>query len=416
MGKPRALYFILAAVLLLTSCAPNVPGETTQPQVSEQTTLPETETTMPQTTAATETANPLSYLMDIEPIIWEARQTEYLMFSVWSQEAYDDYFSGLEIRPEMIYYKEISDFGAFDGYVGYFPRGSCTYDRYFYAIRGADNYRFSFDVYHHEVEPLSDQGYVQLDFAECRDLRRSPIENLPAPARLEYEGFTYRYSKGGRLLSINWVENGIQFKITGPSSLEDYPVETDTLLGKLLSTETFREAAETIRNMKLTEGLPCGMVGKDSAAYPAGYWEMISGLNNTQLEEIKALSHGYDTLEFLRLPMISFGVLDQNTPRLTLEQAKAIIAELREEYTQNGVRSFAAICPTFLARFNEIAGAPDIRDAMDENGDWVTYVYILDETTGEKICVREDGNVIHMKDGESKTLFAHRKYMEKSST
>ena len=45
--------------------------------------------------------------------------------------------------------------------------------------------------------------------------------------------------------------------------MADYPTTTDTLVGKLLNSETAPDAIKTIKAMNITEGLPRGTADAD---------------------------------------------------------------------------------------------------------------------------------------------------------
>ena len=67
--------------------------------------------------------------------------------------------------------------------------------------------------------------------------------------------------------------------------------------------------------------------------------------------------------DYQRETMIIMGDLGEDTPRLTLDQAKDILAELKTEFEMNPEKygNCDAKCAAILARFNEIHGAPDAK-------------------------------------------------------
>lgn len=233
MKKRILLIWALVAVLLLSSCAPNLSTENTRQQLSGQ-----------ESTDGT-----------TEPLDVGSRQDDgfegasYTTFRLKSLEEYNAYFSKRDEKPNMVFYEDISQMGVFDTW----QRVNDSY--YVYYLRSADDYKFRISMEHKSYHsPLPEYTYVDLTAKEGDDLR---VCSTQKRARLEYNGFTYTYVVG-ELLSIKWVENGIEFKIVANSTMADYPAGTDTFLGRLLDGSTYKATIDSIIDMKLTEGLPKG--------------------------------------------------------------------------------------------------------------------------------------------------------------
>jgi len=178
-----------------------------------------------------------------------------------SLEEYEQYFSSLEKKPYVIYYDDISEFGEFDFYSGPFMIHFATLknpfaEGYSYSLIDASGYRLRIQVFHtvkpdldaREAKYIKGKLTTENDLRKCLDTRNSD---------LELDGFHYCYA-GGRLHYVYWFENGHRIEIGGTAFLDDYPNTTDTLVGKLLNSETAPEAIQTIKDMKITEGLPKG--------------------------------------------------------------------------------------------------------------------------------------------------------------
>ena len=177
-------------------------------------------------------------------------------FGLYSLKDYQQYFSTLDVVPDIVLYEDISQFGEFVGYVDVFGYFAPSCKEYLYTLCDSRGYTLHLRVEHIENATLDAQNakFEKGKIETSGDLRKLSDGRS---AILELDGFQYRYLKWG-LYEVSWYENGIRFSLTGGGLLCNYPTESDTLVGKLLDSETARDAIKTIKAMNITEGLPRG--------------------------------------------------------------------------------------------------------------------------------------------------------------
>jgi len=130
-------------------------------------------------------------------------------------------------------------------------------------------------------------------------------------------------------------------------------------------------------------------------------------LDRATPEQLRRIANISDTIpgvwskqDYQRETMIIMGDLDENAPRLTLAEAKTILAELEEEIFQEPERK-NNICLNILSRFNEIHGAPDAKAGSGT----VCYYYELSDSCGGRIYVTMSGLVNYSVNNTDAVLF-----------
>lgn len=203
---------------LSTTLATSAPTEaTTVPQL-EETTVPVSET---ETSAPTETSSPEVHI-------------DRALLTIEDYGEYENFVAKIEKGSEFVAYERIQSLGEFKSFVCLSNGYSGDYSKYMYNLSDASGYEFVLYVTHNAVvKSYGPEADKPLSVTGEQDLRN---RSDAAGGVLELNNVRYRYSKYGKVMSISWIENGVEFTIS--AQLDEYPNVTDTVLSKLLSYDT----------------------------------------------------------------------------------------------------------------------------------------------------------------------------------
>lgn len=144
-------------------------------------------------------------------------------------ESFEDYLKVIDTQkiPEnFVQYEKINKLGEFKCLVFLNDDNSS----YMYTLADSTGYQLALYVDHNTAE----NDYDSADFitnVKSKDMRTLDDKNSGI---FVTNGITYRYVSG-KLLSINWVDGEVSFKLSGSSMLYDYPIEKSTFVCKLLN-------------------------------------------------------------------------------------------------------------------------------------------------------------------------------------
>lgn len=211
---------------LSTTLATSAPTETTTVSQLEETTVPVSET---ETSAPTETSPPEVHI-------------DRALLTIGDYDEYESFVAKMEKGSEFVAYERIQSLGDFKSFVCLSNGYSGDYSKYMYNLSDASGYDFVLYVTHNAVvksygpeadKPLSATGEQNL---------RNRADATGGV--LDLNNVQYRYSKYGKIMSISWIESGVEFTIS--AQLDEYPNVTDTVLGKLLTYDTAVAAKQSL--------------------------------------------------------------------------------------------------------------------------------------------------------------------------
>ena len=169
---------------------------------------------------------------------------EYYTTNIDSKLEYNWFLLTNKVPDNFVKYKDIKQIGKFDDIVlgGRSTGCSSTFDysRYHYCLIDESGAELTLYV---DSNPEDD---TVIEAETITAVNESDMRYLEEDLRGHYtvDGMTYAYVSG-KLLSIEWVSNGITYTLCGSMNLSDYPDITSTFVSKLLNLET---AAETLND------------------------------------------------------------------------------------------------------------------------------------------------------------------------
>ena len=161
-------------------------------------------------------------------------------------EDYDEYISfitSMGMPDSFITYDELSFLGNFKMFICPPFASAKELTQYIYDFKDSNGY----DVVI-AIQPVRNQISTEniLMLNNVTDYRKLSSEEKGVAT---INGLTYRYVKG-KLLTIEFVYEDMQFVISGNSVLSDYPVNgEDTFMSKLLSADTAKDAAAQLSDL-----------------------------------------------------------------------------------------------------------------------------------------------------------------------
>ena len=180
------------------------------------------------TSAPTETSSPEVHI-------------DRALLTIGDYDEYESFVAKMEEGSAFVAYKGIQSLGEFKSFVCLSNGYSGDYSKYMYNLTDASGYEFVLYVTHNAVaKSYGPEADRPLSATGEQDLRK---RSDAAGGVLELNNVQYRYSKYGKIMSISWIESGVEFTIS--AQLDEYPNVTDTVLGKLLSYDTTVEAKQS---------------------------------------------------------------------------------------------------------------------------------------------------------------------------
>ena len=142
----------------------------------------------------------------------------------YSYDEYLKFVSQNKMPEDFIYYGSLKEYGEFYSFVY-----SEIYNEYRYSFIDFEGFKVSL-----KIEPIEAYSYdfkadVLNDF-NANDLRTIDYKES---AKILKNGYEYQYLLG-ELRVIKWEIDGKRFELTANSEFDNYPVTTDTAVGKLL--------------------------------------------------------------------------------------------------------------------------------------------------------------------------------------
>ena len=142
-------------------------------------------------------------------------------------ESYKDYLKFIdknEMPEDFIYYESLKEYGKFDSFVY-----SESYNEYIYSFVDSEGFETFLKIEPIEAYNYDSKGDVLNDF-NANDLRTIGYKES---AKILKNGYEYQYFSG-ELLEIQWEIDGKRFELSANGEFDNYPVTTDTAVGKLL--------------------------------------------------------------------------------------------------------------------------------------------------------------------------------------
>ena len=170
-------------------------------------------------------------------------------YSLFITEGYNPYGLTVSLPDNFVYWDDISFFGTF-----VFLRLDLDCRTGYYAIKDEQGVDFLLylDFEDGKQSWIQSEEYTTVNVAENMTSMRKSIE-YGKHTKIVRNGFEYRYDPWGDFSGIVWYENGVEYHLYD-SDFVDYPLTTDTLIGKLLSLDnTHVENATTQIRQSLTK-------------------------------------------------------------------------------------------------------------------------------------------------------------------
>lgn len=159
-----------------------------------------------------------------------------------TMENYEEYLSGIalfDLPQSFVYYDSVRQFGDFHSFVYLSNIQSGDYSHYMYTFIDESGYETTLYIEEFSDETVSAENIVMNVASD--DLRtideKSQMNSVYYVGELKYN---YVY---GNLLSVEWVQNGLEFTLYA-EPLHQYPSDADTLMGKILNATLAPEAYE----------------------------------------------------------------------------------------------------------------------------------------------------------------------------
>ena len=169
-----------------------------------------------------------------------------VMLNFESKQDYDDYINSHTLPDNFITYDMLKELGEFDAVVFLtYPEFSQTFYTFIDEL-GCELNLYVETRVERQTFDTDKENYTLVDNIESIDMRY--IENLPEGTSLYYYGdLRYTYISG-KLISIMWIYDGIEYTLCGTSGLFNYPNIQTTISGKLMNQEQANSALEDFLN------------------------------------------------------------------------------------------------------------------------------------------------------------------------
>ena len=142
----------------------------------------------------------------------------------YSYDEYLKFVSQNKMPEDFIYYESLKEYGKFDSFVY-----SEAYNEYLYWFVDSENFKATLKIEPIEAYSYDSKADVLNDF-NSSDLRTIDYKES---AKILKNGYEYKYLLG-ELRVIKWEKNGKRFELSANGEFDNYPVTTDTAVGKLL--------------------------------------------------------------------------------------------------------------------------------------------------------------------------------------
>ncbi|MBE6668328.1 MAG: hypothetical protein E7607_08490 [Ruminococcaceae bacterium] len=166
-------------------------------------------------------------------------EIEVELLTIESEAEYTDFLNSNEMPADFVSYDKIEAIGTFYGLVFLSDAYRNDYSSYMYSLIDSNGVEITLYVDHCD-ETLSTSSSI-LGVNEM-DMRLLSDESSGAYVS---DNIEYRYVSG-KLLSISWKAQNINYTLCGSMLLSGYPLTESTFVGKLLNTDTALQALETV--------------------------------------------------------------------------------------------------------------------------------------------------------------------------
>jgi hypothetical protein len=147
-----------------------------------------------------------------------------------SYQAYQEFIKAYTLPNNFVYYDHIKSFGAFKDFVCLSDARYGDYSHYMYTLIDDNDFEFSLYVASGRESPW--QPNI-ITYANENNMR---VLSSKESGIYERDGLCYSYVDGA-LLSISWQSNELTYTLVGYSMLNNYPVKSTSLVGKMMNVQ-----------------------------------------------------------------------------------------------------------------------------------------------------------------------------------
>ncbi len=154
------------------------------------------------------------------------------LLTIESMDEYQQLLDSSIFSSNFVPYSQISRFGNFVSLIFLSDTASGDYSSYMYNMIDETGYEITLRINDFEVSDT----IVSTDVIE--DVNTQDMRQLSQGTNGHYiaSGLKYRYVSG-KLLTISWVSEGVEFELGGVSMLYDYPTNSSTILSNLMDLD-----------------------------------------------------------------------------------------------------------------------------------------------------------------------------------
>ncbi len=162
--------------------------------------------------------------------------------TIESMREYNKMLKSTKLPTNFVEYSQISQLGEFESVVFLSDTSSGDYSSYMYNL--VDSTGYAICLY---VEPLEEKDTTADTDSIIAEVDRGNMRVLSQNTKGVYvtNGITYKYVSG-KLLSVSWSGAGLEYKLCGLSMLYDYPADSSTFVGKLMSLDNAAGAVNSV--------------------------------------------------------------------------------------------------------------------------------------------------------------------------
>ncbi len=236
MKKTLFFVLIICICVVLISCHESEQYEetdtlnTSDPQLDNDQTEPNNDTPSTEDLGETETEAHSNNNTDVSGDVSSLHIQNFEEYQKFLKSSQNSHF----LSDKFVSYDKLSMFGEFDGMVFLHDLSYETeFYRYMYNFLIHD--RFDFSLYVYENGKTYETSLPELTDVNVNDLRQVELESN---GYFVSNGFTYTFIQG-KLSSVRWTSNGIDyvFACVGYADFYDYPIETNDIISKILTSQ-----------------------------------------------------------------------------------------------------------------------------------------------------------------------------------
>lgn len=180
-------------------------------------------------------------------------EVEYQLLTITGLEEYNDLINSNKLPEYFVTYDKLDKLGEFKSLVFTSNTQMDQYWQYMYSFEDGSNEDVYLTVIHNEQKAKSigskDNNNTSVKMADLNDndVIYSDMTHLPSEENGIYKdgSISYKYISGS-LLSISWKLGNTEFVLSSNSLLDNYPSDVDTIVSKLLYSDTHEDAIREI--------------------------------------------------------------------------------------------------------------------------------------------------------------------------